>query len=370
MTPAVPSNSITAPAAHEPQAGPTAPLDAPAVPVSLDEHRRHMMAALRHVEAIRDELIDQLDQIAGDPDLEDTGDDEPTLGAPETLGGFASIKQGRMDQRRWVDGYHGHDDEREVDPDYEPSLGSVGQGNDRFDQHYWNGLCSDSTDLEGDASLSEGSLGWPEALDQSRLGAGSEELEYDLGAPNPSGRMDQTHWGERNEGWGGGDAEQQCEDEGAQCDDEGHDSDREPSSDDEGDAQAPCHSSTNPASPWPPVGTVAEQWRLLDEQLKTDPIFLKHLSEFQNGDAATAGGLVSRYYGRGADPNGWMTRERRARELDRAIPDDVASPPKPQLIEVSVNFQNAPQGTIATAKVSTGAKINLRIGHAMPSGHG
>ena len=188
MTPADPSTSITAPAAHEPQASPTAPLEPSAAPVSLDEHRRHMMAALRHVEAIRDELINQLDEITGDADLEDCGDDEPTLGAPEIMGGAG----GRLDQRRWVDGYHGHDDEREIDADNEPSLGSIGSNADA------------------------------EHANQSRWADGATS-----------------------------DAEEQCEDEGAQCDDEGHNSDDE--GDAQAPCHSTF---ADPLSPWPPRGSI------------------------------------------------------------------------------------------------------------------
>jgi hypothetical protein len=65
-------------------------------------------------------------------------------------------------------------------------------------------------------------LGWAEAVDQTHRGSTSEDKEYSLGAANPHGwGGSQLHWGERNEGWGGGDAEEQCEDEGGACEDEG-----------------------------------------------------------------------------------------------------------------------------------------------------
>jgi hypothetical protein len=46
--------------------------------------------------------------------------------------------------------------------------------------------------------------------------------------------------------------EMACEDEGAQCEDEGAVFDDEPDHDNEGDAQAACHSSSDLKAPWPP----------------------------------------------------------------------------------------------------------------------
>ena len=103
-----------------------------------------------------------------------------------------------MNQSRWNDVAS---DDREQDDEREPSLGSVGSNAnaDLADQRRWASGCTSDAEDEHD---------------------GREPV---------------------------------CEDEGAQCDDEGHDSDREPGTDDEGDAQAPCHWFPDHPSPWPPV---------------------------------------------------------------------------------------------------------------------
>jgi len=254
MTPADPKTSTTASAVQEAKRGPRRAARAK-VDYTLTERHR---AAVERLEQLADDIVGRLDLIDRDPDLEDGADEEMWLGAPEPQGGYVQRGYGRMDQRRWADG--GNND-REEDTDYEPSLGSIGStaSANSFPQTYWNAPGADCTDLEKADDDNEGSLGWCEGLDQSHLGSSSDEAEYDLGAANPSGRNDQTHWGERNAGWGGGDAEEQCEDEGAQCEDEGGACEDEGAAtgDDEGDAQAPCHSSADPARPWPPLGSAS-----------------------------------------------------------------------------------------------------------------
>ena len=59
------------------------------------------------VEDAIDRLIGLLDQLDGDPDLEDGGDDEPWLAAPEGLSGQF---------------YSGPADDREIDADFEPDF--------------------------------------------------------------------------------------------------------------------------------------------------------------------------------------------------------------------------------------------------------
>ena len=164
----------------------------------LRPHRERLeakiTAALEQLEDLRQAFVARLDALHGDCDLEDPGDLEPSLAFPE--GCY------RTDSVLWA----GSSGDREEQVDHEHTLGRS------------------------------------ENIDQTRYDPPSEDAEYDLGAANPSCRLSQIHWGERNEGWGGGDAEEQCEDEG-------QDSDREPDCDDEGHEQAKCHSEPGV---WPP----------------------------------------------------------------------------------------------------------------------
>ena len=164
----------------------------------LRPHRERLeakiTAALEQLEDLRQAYIARLDALHGDCDLEDPGDLEPSLAFPE--GGHATDSVLRT---------------------------------------------GGSADLE-DPNEDERTLGRSENVDQTSYEVGTDDEEYDLGAANPSGRLSQLNWGERNEGWGGGDAEEQCEDEG-------QDSDREPDCDDEGNEQAKCHSEPGV---WPP----------------------------------------------------------------------------------------------------------------------
>jgi hypothetical protein len=159
------------------------------VDYSLTDRQR---AAVERLERLADFIVGELDRIYGDPDLEDGGEAEPTLGATET-----------RDQRLWSDGAN---DDRELDDEREPSLGSVGSNAnaDLADQRRW--ATGGTGDLEEEHD-------------------GREPVCEDEGAA--------------------------CEDEGAQCEDEGA-----ATGDDEGDAQAPCWHSADPASPWPPRGAV------------------------------------------------------------------------------------------------------------------
>ena len=84
----------------------TAPVEHPAV-----ERQR----IRRKLERVIDKLMTALDAIDGDADLEDTGDDEPSLSAPLP---YASISQSL-----WADG--GEDDREDDGADAEPSLGST-----------------------------------------------------------------------------------------------------------------------------------------------------------------------------------------------------------------------------------------------------
>jgi hypothetical protein len=241
MTPAGSSTSTTAPAG-----APSADVDR-----TLTDR---MKAAVERLEGLAAEILAKLDALEGDPDL------EPVLGAPEVVAGLASAAfRAQVDQTGWAS--TGDVDEREPIGDDEPSLGSLCGCWTALSQERWSdgangdeeeghdgrepssGEAYQETRIGGrlidmednDKSDAECSLGWAETVDQSRLGSATDEIEYSLGAPNPTAYTDQTHWGERNEGWGGGEAEEQCEDEGAQCDDEGSDSDTEMGADAEPD---------------------------------------------------------------------------------------------------------------------------------------
>ncbi len=222
---------MTAPADDGSAGFTAAPMRARTAPADQTLSERHK-AAVERLERIADLIVAELDLIYGEPDLEDSADAEPTLGAPEPMGAGGA----RLDQRRWADGYEadGQPDEREIDDDNEPSLGSVGNAHANAYQPQWTGGATSSDDRERDDSEAEASLGWAEGVDQSWLGASSEEIEYVLGSANPTTATDQTHWGDRNAGWGGGDAEEQCEDDG-------HDDDLEPDYDGEPDDDALCN---------------------------------------------------------------------------------------------------------------------------------
>ena len=150
-------------------------------------------AAVERLERLADFIVAELDRIYGDPDLEEGAEAEPILAASEA-----------MNQSRWNDVAS---DDREQDDEREPSLGSVGSNAnaDLADQRRWASGCTSDAEDEHD---------------------GREPVCEDEGA--------------------------QCEDEGGACEDEGA-----ATGDNEGDAQAPCHSSADPARPWPPRGSAS-----------------------------------------------------------------------------------------------------------------
>lgn len=98
---------IMSPNAQTPAGG---RLAAPALPFSRDAERERLLRGLARLSKLREEmldlaarLVDQLDAIDGDPDLEETGDLEPSLAAPEG-------------EQHYTTGFGGGtDDEREAD---------------------------------------------------------------------------------------------------------------------------------------------------------------------------------------------------------------------------------------------------------------
>lgn len=168
-----------------------------------DPLRARLEAACAHLEAIAAGIIAELDLLVPDGELEPQGDDEPTLGA---------TTDGPQSWWAWT----GRQDLEEDPSDGEPWLGSVGH----IDQRHWN--AGGRRDLEHDTADDEPLLGRSENVDQSKWDPGSDDAEYSLGAANPHGRLSQVHWGQRTlGGFVGGDAEEQCEDEGGACEDEG-----------------------------------------------------------------------------------------------------------------------------------------------------
>jgi hypothetical protein len=82
MTPADPNNSTTAPAVQEARRGPRRAARTP-VDYTLTERHR---AAVERLEQLADDIVGRLDLLDIDPDLEDGGEAEPVLGAPEITG--------------------------------------------------------------------------------------------------------------------------------------------------------------------------------------------------------------------------------------------------------------------------------------------
>ncbi len=152
---------------------------------------------LRRLARAAQTLIDLLDDLAGDPDLEDgaddeeTADDEPSLGAPER-------HVPRKGQEAWADGRASDrwDVDLEIDGDErEPSLGSVERHpnpypclGDRFDsQAHWASGANDDREDEHDGRE-------PDVDDEP--GADEEEC---LGATTC---MNQDHaWQNHYTGW-------------------------------------------------------------------------------------------------------------------------------------------------------------------------
>lgn len=167
-------------------------------------------------------LIDMLDAMSPDCDLEDGGDDEPSLGSqsrapasfesPWGRGGYLH-RDGTGTQEDWAAG--SRDDREEVCEDE----GAV-TGDDEF-SHGWAN--EGPQDRLGIYNVGEGEgepeLGWSDNPDQTVLAFPSsvpwavEDGEPDLGFCGIA-----TGW---RSGESTDDCEQQCEDEGAQCDDEG-----------------------------------------------------------------------------------------------------------------------------------------------------
>ena len=151
MTPADPKTSTTAPAVQEARRGPRRAARAK-VDYTLTERHR---AAIERLEQLADDIVGRLDLIDRDPDLEETGDDEPVLGAPEPQGGHVQRGYGRMDQRHWNDGAG---DDREQDDEREPVCEDEGA------------QCED----EGAVFDDEPSLGWAAAGNQGpKMGVGT-----------------------------------------------------------------------------------------------------------------------------------------------------------------------------------------------------
>jgi hypothetical protein len=118
------------------------------------------------------------------------------------------------------------------DPDAERSLGAI----TALNQCRWSEGASDDRGQDDEREPSLGSVGSNATANQERWGADGT-LDYE-----------DEHDGR----------EPVCEDEGAQCEDEGAACEDEgaPAGDNEGDAQAPCWHSADPALPWPPAGAV------------------------------------------------------------------------------------------------------------------
>ena len=277
MTPADPKTSTTAPAV---QAGQGRPRDGYDRALSTHTTTARMKAAVAcFQEAPAHEIAAKLDELYGDPDhesdegLEEIGDKEPMPGvwpcsrsqlrwgesetldwAQENNVGFGNPTKttspssalepdGRfrpsrrdLDQTDWARGPDVA--EREEDPDYEPQGVMIPLGKTMIDLEDYEK--SDYEPSMGAAEGETGSVAWSQ-------GGSVFEEEPSLGSV---GHIDQRHWANHTDPtlWLCLDVEEACEDEGAQCEDEGHDSDREPDTDCEGDAQAPCHASTDACS--------------------------------------------------------------------------------------------------------------------------
>lgn len=107
-------------------------------------------------EVLIDLLIDSLDEADGDPDLEDTADDEPSLGSVAALSPYNPY----FNQEHWA--ASGMDDREGDDSDDEPSIGG--------------------DDLELDHSDYEPNLGWTEngAIAATRQGDACGECEGEI----------------------------------------------------------------------------------------------------------------------------------------------------------------------------------------------
>ncbi len=163
-------------------------------------------------------LIDSLDAEAGDADLEETGDDEPSLGFLDCWTG-----SGRSGQAGGCTGDRENDDELD-----EPSLAAAENHVSTPETYGWapSGVTYSSSGNQ--SRWAQGAINDAEGDEHDgREPDGDEGGEAEKEDDEPSlGWTDrEVAFGEYPDVNGCCDLEQECEDEGAQCDDEGDQSD-------------------------------------------------------------------------------------------------------------------------------------------------
>jgi hypothetical protein len=112
-------------------------------------------AMRKRLEATIESLIALMDEIAGDPDLEETGDDEESLGWTER--GPGSLGSDGGDDRE------ADDSDDEDGGDSEPTLGSIGSGSAGLSQQWWAAGAGDEREEDDDH---EPLMGWSERCSQ------------------------------------------------------------------------------------------------------------------------------------------------------------------------------------------------------------
>jgi hypothetical protein len=141
----------------------------------------------KRLEATVESLIALLDEIAGDPDLEEAGDEEPSLGWPER-GPAALWKDVPQDDRE------ADDSDDEDGADAEPSLGSIGSGSAAVSQEWWAAGAGDEREEDDDR---EYSMGWPERCGQGAIvGIDMHPCDFD-GDGDEAGSLEFTGDGKR-----------------------------------------------------------------------------------------------------------------------------------------------------------------------------
>jgi len=124
------------------------------------------------IEDMIEALIARLDEADEDPDLENTGDDEPTLGAADSGYGWSGYNL-----------QHSHDpmsDECEADADNEPSLGALERHPSPFETRQRSQLSwgASATDDREEACEDEGALCDDEGWEDDRESEGSLNTVY------------------------------------------------------------------------------------------------------------------------------------------------------------------------------------------------
>jgi hypothetical protein len=110
-------------------------------------------------ERMIEDLLAVMDACDDDPDLEETGDDEPSLGFACARVGMGFPNQPEPGQWDWPSPNEDVGDDREAEDEHdEPSLGSVYNGSESISQASWAAGADDDRELADDGEEGDGDV--------------------------------------------------------------------------------------------------------------------------------------------------------------------------------------------------------------------